>query len=305
MYRWICNCGCACPPDHELKCQTQWFDSGWECPYNHKPYSWLSKTVPQTLRCKNCRWLHFQWFEGDGDEDGVPYVSHPANGWWEPARQHQVYAPTLMCGCQYYDEKGCELADRTPFFTRRHRSDFFQTPPVTRHRRSDFHFRQLRIDYIHGDGVVKYYDANDHTFNDDVGPPLRVRDVVAVASLKPLLSALQMFQVVSVARLRRLRHGGSSLASALPLMALHRFHCCSREIWRAVAQGKSDAVWVEACKLQWSVVAKDFTEDHMRMHDALFVNTVCYLAKAAEHGRPELAQAAVAFAETLRFGYLR
>ena len=259
MARWICDCECACSPNHELKCEMRWFESGWECPYNNKPYLWQSQTSSQKLTCKNCRWSHFNYYEGEGNEYGVPYLRHPANGWWEPTIQHDVFAPTLLCDCEYLDRKGYPLAERTPFFTT--------------HRDPIFAFHKLVIDYIHGPGIVKYFDVRNPDFSDDVGPTLHFSDVVAVPSLKPLLSVRRML------RLRRLQNGESALAHALPLMALHRFRCCSREIWRAVGKGKSDDAWVRACKLQWKVVVKDFTEDDMRRNNAAYVDTVCYLAQ--------------------------
>ena len=95
---------------------------------------------------------------------------------------------------------------------------------------------------------VKYCDPNDRGFSDDVGPLLGVRDIIAAASLRPLLSTIRIFQHDARPRLLCLREA-SSLASALQLVMLHRFHCCSRAIWHAIAPRRSDTAWVRALQL--------------------------------------------------------
>ena len=159
------------------------------------------------------------------------------NNWWELARQHwdcddacTFYFSTLSCGCQYYDVRGSLLKFRTRFYTK--------------HRYRGFQFRRLEIHFVHSNGIVKYGDVDDGDFSDDVGPRLHVSDVIAVKTLRPLVSAL--FDCFRWHWMRQLR-GSSSLCLALPFLALRRFRCCSQGVRRALTPGKSDAAWVRAC----------------------------------------------------------
>ena len=194
----------------------------------HDEYSWLKWRNQFHLQCKRCRWNHFDWA-------GVTYLRHPRNGWWEPEHHNR-------CNCRFYDEKGIQLCEQSPFFTK------YKIP-----------YRLLRIDYVEHINFVKYYDPNDREFSDDVGPLLGVRDIIAAASLRPLLSTIRIFQHDARPRLLCLREA-SSLASALQLVMLHRFHCCSRAIWYAIAPRRSDTAWVRACQLGWLTVTANFTE---------------------------------------------
>ena len=226
MHRSIGGSDCACPLDSPLKCGSDWFDSGWECPHNYRAYAWLARIGPYKLSCRNCRWHPFQWHQSADDVVGIPYVINPANGWWEPARVDPE------CGCRYYDSRGFALAYDELFFIKDHVPGFER--------------RLLRIDDIYGDGIVRCFDPIDNWENDK-GPTLRVTDVVAIS---PLITSVarrwRWFRKDSVTA--RWRRGGSCLAHFLHFRTVHRFHCCSREIWHAVIQGRCDAVWARACR---------------------------------------------------------
>ena len=214
-------------------------------PLQGDEYAWLQWINRYHLACKHCRWETREWA-------GSLYLRHPYNGWWEWSYDLDG------CGCRFYDEMGTELEENSfclvkplSVYGRRH-GDRRRAAEFNR----AFHGRLLRIDYVQRADFVKYYDGNDTVWGDDQGPRLGIEDIVATASLRPLLSAVRKeLPRLScrdcpefIPRLLRLRDT-SALANALPLMALRRFQCCSREIWRAVQPRRSDVSWVHACQL--------------------------------------------------------
>ena len=257
-----CYRGCACPPECQQKCKVEWFLIGWECPRNSTAYRWLVVDRPHMLRCRNCRWQPVRWLRSDHDILGIPYVINPANGWWEPSRTHEAYTNTEICECVYYDSRGFQLRF----------DDLF----LCMHYDRRLWGRQLRVDCIHGDGVVKYFDPADGSFSDDTGPILYNTDVVGVPGLiSSVKKRWRLFRKHSVAA--RWKRGGSYLARFLKFGWMRRLRCCSREMWRAVAPGKSDAVWARALLLKWLAVTQVFTAEHMKIRAAPYVNTICYL----------------------------
>jgi len=203
---------------------------------------------------------------------GSHYLRHPDNGWWESVTPESV----STCGCRFYDENGTLLDWGTSFFVKEN----VRLGIPNRLPRMHYVFahgdyaRLLHIDYVVHTGYVKYFDPLDPDFSDDVGPALWVEDVVAIR-VRPLLSAVHLFQQDIRPRLLRLREA-SSLAKALPFMSLRRFQCCSREIRRAVAPRRCDDTWVRACQLEWLTVRANFTRAQMLRFDPAWADTVCY-----------------------------
>ena len=138
------------------------------------------------------------------------WMGYPC-GWWE----HGISA--CICGCQFLDMRGYLLDDGDFIFTR----DRFLME----------HVRALRIDYIHGNGIVKFAcmrkvdDGNGgHTemaYSDDEHGPLRVSDIVRVTPFRNILPFVEYFLNHILPKLHALRLD-SLILKFLSLLAIKR-----------------------------------------------------------------------------------
>ena len=127
-------------------------------------------------------------------------------GWWE---RH----PSL-CTCAYLDMLGYLLHDDAPIFTQ----DKFLMENVT----------ELHIDYIHGDGCVKFWgkrkvDDGDggHTetiYTDDDHGPLHVSEIIRVTPFRKIIPLVQYFLNHTLPNL----HTDSLLLKSLPFLTIKR-----------------------------------------------------------------------------------
>ena len=132
-------------------------------------------------------------------------------GWWERG------ISACICECQYLDMRGYLVEDDDFIFAR----DRFLME----------HVRALRIDYIHGNGIVKFAcirkvdDGNGgHTemaYSDDEHGPLRVSDIVRVTPFRKILPFVEYFLNHILPKLHALRLD-SLILKFLPLLAIKR-----------------------------------------------------------------------------------
>ena len=131
----------------------------------------------------------------------------------------------MVCGCEYYDILGSQLFDNDLFFAvnaKAARPLWKISGDVPDASCINIRlFRRLAIDYIHGEGVVKYVDRDDCRFSDNVGPCFYVWHIVAAASLRPLITILRNFQIATSGWIQSLRQQ-EHLASFLTLTGLRR-----------------------------------------------------------------------------------
>ena len=192
------------------------------------------------LKCANCRLVR-KVRTGERDVLGyllsTSWMVYPC-GWWESER---------LCNCAYLDVLGYLLPDGAPIFT----PDEFLMENVA----------QLRIDYIHSGGVVKFVgrrkvsfltpshvlddDADDDEtmyYTDDDHGPLHVSEIIRVAPFRKMIPLVKYFLSHTLPNL----HTGSLLLKFLPFLTIKRLSWTDTgfESLMCGASTRSDATFV-------------------------------------------------------------
>ena len=128
-------------------------------------------------------------------------------GWWE--------RNLLRCNCAYLDMLGYLLDDRALIFSK---EKFFME-----------YVTALQIDYIHGDGIVKFVskmhvnDGNggrvEAMYNDDDHGPLHISEIIRGAAFRKMIPLVRYFLKHTLLKLHASRVN-SSILKSLPLLAI-------------------------------------------------------------------------------------
>ena len=182
------------------------------------PIFGVSGNICYWLKCANCR-LARKVRTGERDVLGyllsTSWMVYPC-GWWDGLSE-------LLCNCAYLDVFGHLLLDGAPIFT----PDEFLMENVT----------QLRIDYIHSGGVVKFagrrkvtFPPPSHVSDDDIDDdetmyytddhhgPLHISEIIRVAPFRKMIPLVKYFLNHTLPNL----HTGSLLLKSLPFLTIKR-----------------------------------------------------------------------------------
>ena len=176
------------------------------------PILGASGNICYWLKCATCA-LQRKLRTREGYSES--WIVYPC-GWWERKR---------LCKCAYLDVLGYLLSDDAPIFTQ----DKFLMENVT----------ELRIDYIHSGGVVKFTgrrkvgngeqeplhvsdddadDAKTMYYTDDDHGPLHVSEIIRVAPFKKMIPLVEYFLNHTLPNL----HTDSFLLKSLPFLTIKR-----------------------------------------------------------------------------------